>query len=424
MGHNPVNPGWQHEVGGAAQNLGFFGANPHPNPAHPIQLDQFQQPNQVLDHQGDAMLADDGWDQFVNPPEQQNNAHAMQQFPQHPIVPQDLIDVDSSGSTIQFLRAMGADIPIQMVFGPANSDDDSSSSSDASSQPNDELEKFLRFAAANNRSINQLVFDRRGLPDGFQLQGSVLPLVYYAPAFQRPIVIDANLLQAPTALVQNYDTETQPSGLEIVPWQPVGASIAMHVIADYIEHVRRLPRIAVQEQVIQLPGIEHVSDQPVSSIQSRDSSLSLQVDSQTDSFSSSTQDPVSSLIVQNLIPIGPGPEFDFQTGNMQPNPASETPTTRPRGRHRSRAPIVDTEVGRSPRIRGVQEGYKHVHLGKRQRREVALLSIPESEGPPNPIPIEMLRSWGISCGVAPSELTDEALTEAPGTSTQMVPNEE
>lgn len=42
MGPHPQEPHWWHEQQGAAGNLGFFSANPHPNPAHPIQLDQQQ----------------------------------------------------------------------------------------------------------------------------------------------------------------------------------------------------------------------------------------------------------------------------------------------------------------------------------------------------------------------------------------------
>lgn len=39
LGPHHVQPNWQHEVNGAAPNLGFFGGNPHPIPAHPIPLD-------------------------------------------------------------------------------------------------------------------------------------------------------------------------------------------------------------------------------------------------------------------------------------------------------------------------------------------------------------------------------------------------
>lgn len=40
LGPHPLPPNWQQEMNGAASNLGFFGGNPHLNPAHPILLDE------------------------------------------------------------------------------------------------------------------------------------------------------------------------------------------------------------------------------------------------------------------------------------------------------------------------------------------------------------------------------------------------
>jgi len=34
-------------------------------------------------------------------------------------------------------------------------------------------------------------------------------------------------------------------------------------------------------------------------------------------------------------------------------------------------------------------------------------------GQAGPIPIEILQSWGIDCGIAPVELSEEALMQAP-----------
>jgi len=172
----------------------------------------------------------------------------------------------------------------------------------------------------------------------------------------------------------------QITGLEIVPWQPVGSAVALHILADFINFRQRARR--VQPEV------------------------------HTESQGSGSQEMISMGLASF------GTEFDFE------NPTIQHSSTKPSWsgvsssstvhRPHSRTPLVDSSVRRSPRIRGDQGGFKHVHLGKRQRREVALLPIPNADGNANPIPTSMLRSWGINCGVPPSELTDEALMETPG----------
>jgi hypothetical protein len=46
LGANHLEPNWQNEQQGAAANLGFFGGNPHPNPAHHVLHQQIQ--NQLI----------------------------------------------------------------------------------------------------------------------------------------------------------------------------------------------------------------------------------------------------------------------------------------------------------------------------------------------------------------------------------------
>jgi len=69
-----------------------------------------------------------------------------------------------------------------------------------------------------------------------------------------------------------------------------------------------------------------------------------------------------------------GTEFDFENSAMQPSPLQHS-STKPSWsrvsnsfaviRPRSRTPLVDSSVRRSPRIIGDQGGFKHVHLDKR-----------------------------------------------------------
>ena len=41
------------------------------------------------------------------------------------------------------------------------------------------------------------------------------------------------------------------------------------------------------------------------------------------------------------------------------------------------------------------------------------MMIDEATGQAGPVPISVLQEWGINCGVAPSELTKDALMQAP-----------
>lgn len=234
--------------------------------------------------------------------------------------------------------------------------------------------------AAQTRCLDRLVVDRRALPDGFQLQGPV-NLLHQAARLPipEPIVVARQLFEE--AVIPEQGEAIQRSGLEIVPWQPVGSVVALHILADFIEfrqRARTAQNHSTQSRVIVLPG-----------------------------------------------PSSSDPEFEFESSSSQPSsprPLAASPP-RPRGStsnvirrstgSRSSTPLVETSVRRSPRIRGEKDGFMHVHLGKRQRREVPTLSIPTPDGNPSPIPTSMLRSWGIDCGVAPGELSDEVLLQTP-----------
>lgn len=152
------------------------------NPIHPISLNQAQNLGGAM---GDNNMDVDIWDQAAaaqldgdqaeNPPE--NPQEAVQIPPAHPQFPQDMIDVNHS--SMRPLRATGHDIPFERVFGFGSSDEDSSSSIDATSEPVLLNKENLQFVAAQSICLDRLVFDRRALPDGFQLQGP-------AALFQQP----------------------------------------------------------------------------------------------------------------------------------------------------------------------------------------------------------------------------------------------
>ena len=115
------------------------------------------------------------------------------------------VDLDLSGSSMEFLRANGPDIAIDEVFGGIQSDG-SSSSSDASSPLNEDM---IRFIVAQNHCATITIFHRRGIPSSDSQSISF-----------KPILVDSELLTSqPTP--QSADSSSGswvPTGLEIVPW--------------------------------------------------------------------------------------------------------------------------------------------------------------------------------------------------------------
>lgn len=205
----------------------------------------------------------------------------------------------------------------------------SSSSIDATSEPVLLNKENLQFVAAQSICLDRLVFDRRALPDGFQLQGPVA--LFQQPDIQpaaEPIIINKQVL-AQAAIPEQ--SANQITGLEIVPWQPVGSAVALHILADFIDFRQRARR--VQPEV------------------------------HTESQGSGSQEMISMGLASF------GTEFDFE------NPTIQHSSTKPSWsgvsssstvhRPHSRTPLVDSSVRRSPRIRGDQGGFKHVHLDKR-----------------------------------------------------------
>jgi len=128
---NPQEPNWQNEQNGGAANLGFFGGNHH------HQNQQAHDQNMQEEEEEDIDMATD------NRIEVEANDDANNQNPD-PEIRHHVMDLDLSGSSMEFLRATGPDIAIDDVF---QREDSSSSSSDATSRLNEEM---LRFIVAQN----------------------------------------------------------------------------------------------------------------------------------------------------------------------------------------------------------------------------------------------------------------------------------
>lgn len=400
-----TNPNWEHEQHDAAANLGFFGANPHPNPAHPIQLDQQQQEqaghdgnaNMEVDAEDDEMKVDaepkggEPWAQwnpaiFAGDIVQGNQIQANQmqgnQVPQHPAVPQHILDLDLSGSSMRFLHVDGLKITIDEII-QLDQSDDSSSSNDASSVPNEERARFL---AARSHCAITSPFHRKCLPGSSQAGPSTI--------LMQPILIDRNVME-------EQNTESQipaPTGLEIVPWRPVLDVIALQLLPQVVEARQKIALSAPP------PTLILGEDGVISGTQSKDG-------------------------ITNITQPGPR-NFEFQTQQIRPSP----PRTRGQnaiGASKKRknmslpnvvsnsdahTPLVQKSVRRSSRFSASNNGYCPVVRIEREpskKHKNLLVQIDEATGKAGPVSIEVLQGWGVKCGVDPSDLTDDALMQAP-----------
>jgi len=118
------------------------------------------QQNQQLDVDNmEVDEADDEWPAWNPAVFAADNGQVLHQ---HPQFPQDHLDLELSGSSMRFLHGDGTDISLDRVLEGISVEDGSSSSSDASSTL---VEDRARFAAAQKRCTNILIFNRKDMPD-------------------------------------------------------------------------------------------------------------------------------------------------------------------------------------------------------------------------------------------------------------------
>jgi hypothetical protein len=92
----------------------------------------------------------------------------------------------------------------------------------------------------------------------------------------------------------------------------------------------------------------------------------------------------------------------------------------------STTPVVATSVRRSSWVNKGKDGYRTptVRLEEepsKKRNKIGAVLINDDTGTIGPLPIEILQDWGIKCGIAPEELSQEALMQEPNS--DQVPNE-
>jgi hypothetical protein len=87
--------------------------------------------------------------------------------------------------------------------------------------------------------------------------------------------------------------------------------------------------------------------------------------------------------------------------------------------------LVESSVRRSTRLNSVKEGF-HFRIVRldgepsKKRKKPSVVLIDEAIGQAGAIPLENLQSWGIDCGIAPVELSEYVLLQAPASSSTVI----
>jgi hypothetical protein len=286
----------------------------------------------------------------------------------------------------------GSDLPIDV-----STDPEGSSSFGEVSSP--EPEQILKLKAINRFCAEQLLYNSNAIPSGFSLKappGFTLKSIFVGntsgsmgtqqriPLTFKPVVIDLTKLSS-------RSEEPVFTGLELVPWKPSADAIALKLYAAFIEHQEALGNLAT---------------------------VSMQQELQDHSLDSG---------------VTPGPAFEFEKEISQPSPpaqpispkspaqpiSSKSPGTKrgtitlPTTISSTSTPLVETTIRRSQRQKGAN--YTHAWLDRTptKKHKITALQIDKETGRVGPVKTTTLRSWGLDCGVDPSDLSDEVLMQAP-----------
>ena len=232
------------------------------------------------------------------------------------------------------------------------------------------FEESLIFLATLSPCATISNFHRKGLPNTEAGTFSNLP-----PSFSvRPILIERKALEPQVA---RQDTAT--IGLELVPWKPCDPALLLQLWLEILEAA---------------------SNKSAKQAQSVLTTNSLGEDGQ------STFIPANS---------------EIQTSQNEPGPlsmtVSQTDSNRPRHTvslpdrvSNALSPIIEKSVRCSSRL-NMNDGFCAVCLDREatKKRKISVVNIDGRTGEAGPVPLVVLQGWGIDCGIAPSELSNEAL---------------
>jgi hypothetical protein len=276
----------------------------------------------------------------------------------------------------------------------------------------------------------------------------------------RPIIIDSFSLNQIQLAAQN--DAYIPTGLELVPWRPTAAVLAIQVFTAFAEQKSRcaqtlilgrkgLPAdvfsrassstapsepIIIDREVLQpalLPvqdpaptGLEIVPWKPIPHV------LALQlwpviVESRRTAEAQSKSAPVILLgdipRAQQHSPEDSGPSvFEFQATQNQPSlvtqkkrRSDESSMALPITIGSFATPLVESSVRRSTRRGSIRDGFREVRVDKEpsKKRKGSIIMIDENTGSSGSVSIDILQGWGVRCGIPPAELSLDTLMQAP-----------
>ena len=278
---------------------------------------------------------------------------------------------------MHFLRATGPDINISEVFqGLSSGDSSSSTSSDASSGINEEV---AHFNATQSLCATALIFHRKGIPstglrDQTFQQGAAIRI--------RPILIDSPKLT-------QSETPVKPTCFELVPWQPCIPALLLQLWPSVVTAWKdKQLATACQEELAEGPSASGPS-------QFEFHCSPAQISQEAQPGPATTRNKKKKTV---------------RTGNVSlpgtiANPAS---------------PLAETSVRRSSRLNN-PDGFRAIRLEREpaKKRMISIVQIDAETGKAGPVPLSVLRGWGIDCGVAPGELSIDKLLQEPS---DIVPN--
>ncbi|CAN6300043.1 unnamed protein product [Urochloa humidicola] len=415
---NPdVDQNWIHELAGAGnavlQDLG-------------VNQNQMQQAMEDIMAQGNNVggNGDDwpAWDDVIANGVEGNH---QQVLPQHPEQPQDEISFHHSGSSANFLRANGPDIhlTVEMVRQGQFGRDSSSSSS-------------------SNEATSQTAMEVS--TDGYVPQFTV-----FWSAFDQPEPSTQNNLTASGSLKRSWNMafhtsqSTPADNVEdltraIVPYQPVLHSVLLQIWAQKVDEANKaghstflgtetaetvMPSLGATDTLLnetKLPEAEGVPGMMMHEAAPQNA--------QTEQHATSAKKCLLSAFA-----VAADSTHAFGLPPRPPKKVTSLPTEISDDNRNT--PLVDDKLRRSPRLNKDLDGYQHCQLvdAPRKKRRGPVnktstklnqtqnsanslpvpLEIPavKQNEVQSPIPIDVLKGWGVECGVPPSEITDDLLLQ-------------
>lgn len=360
----------------------------HLTPPPPPPPPPSNQPNENHDEESEATMANFPVDRtpFLDAIVNDANMEEPEQQPQNPTQmqpiqlsqqPQDIIDLELSESSTRFLCAPGSNMPIQLS---ADSEDDNSSFSNAISN---QLDIDMRQRTADRLCAQQLLYNTIAIPAGFTLgaifaegaSSSRQQQQTHASMLFKPIIID-------TSPFAPQDETIDATGKEIILWSTCPDALALQAYAAMVDCQESINKETGKQQEQQSSQYSGITSGLVFETEAGESRHS-----PTKGTSSSPSKPKKATI------------------SLPMTASKQYPST----------PLVETDARRSQRQKKAKEGYKHTWLSKNptKRQKITALEINE-KGEVGPVHTDTLRSWGLQCGIDPSDLTDEALMQVPG----------